>query len=198
MNPDHALFFRYHRLQHCCIPLLSPAAPVETEIFHFFPLLPPEIRLKIWQIVTQEPRVVELSCVFVSSNQQTGGQWFTHSPPPVIFSICCESRAVGLYEYELLKFEEKQIGRDWGTLYVNWENDCIWLCNDLSATWAKDLLTKNEQMKGKLKRLCIGRDLWKSLNPLMGLRQGNMAILRTKPTNVVESLAALESIQFHS
>jgi len=83
-------------------------------------------------------------------------------------------------------------------VYVNWERDCIWLCNDLSSIWARDFLGKNEQARRKLKRLSVGKNLWKALNPMMGLEQAQLRGMKSYATNVVDNLRALESIEFHS
>ena len=102
---------------------------------------------------------------------------------------------MGSFEFERLEFGKKQIGREWGPLYVNWDRDCIWLCNDLSAAWARDLLSKNEQVRRKLRKLSVGKNLWKALNPLMGLEDAVVAGMKSKSTNVVVNLRALDSLE---
>ncbi|KAG9243956.1 hypothetical protein BJ878DRAFT_97044 [Calycina marina] len=127
MHPDHALFFRYHRHQHCSVSVFPPL-PTITERFMFFSLLPPELRLKIWHTIAPELQAVELFCMFVSSNMQTGGSWFTHNKPPILFRVCSESRALAFFEYEQLLFSRDQVNQRWQTLYINWERDSICFC----------------------------------------------------------------------
>lgn len=198
MHPDHALFFQYHRFQHCVLNVLPPTPPRSSDKFILFPLLPPELRLKIWQTIAQEPQTIELSCMFVSSNMSTGGRWFTHNSPPIIFSVCSESRAAAYYEYTLLDFSPEQIGQRWQTVFINWERDTLWLCNDLSATWAKDLFGKNEQLKENLKNLSVGENLWKAINPMGDGTATSPTGLKTKATDVVGKLRVLKGVEFHS
>jgi hypothetical protein len=214
VSSSPVIYFMYHHYQHCAIQAGSISSTKSTDIFTLFPLLPTEIRLNIWHTIAADPQTVELSCTPISSCFPKG-RWFSHNKPSVLFAICSESREVALKEYIPLKFSPDQIGIPWSILYINFARDTLWLCNDLSLLWAKDLLEKNEQLKEKLRFLVVGESLWRSLNqtvaalPSFGMlnqlaavgfasvREG-MEPAGIQLTAVSRCLLALEEVEFHS
>ncbi|KAH8596138.1 hypothetical protein B0O99DRAFT_621107 [Bisporella sp. PMI_857] len=203
-STNSLIYFMYHHYQHCSIGACPPPPIKSRSSFTLFPLLPPELRLKIWEMIASEPQTVELSCTPTSS-YLPDGRWFSHNKAPILFSICSESRAVAFAEYEQLKFSPGQMGSPWDTIYVNWERDTLWLCNDLWPMLAKDLLRKNEQLKDNLKKLAIGRNLWRVVNQnIVMYRTGASALGLTMDgvdsslKNATTGLKALADIKFHS
>src|ERR1700723_1115304 len=126
MCSTRAIYFMYHHYQYC-LGTKEPYIPPSPDSFPLFPLLPPELRLKIWQTVADEPRNVELCCTPTASNIPEG-RWFTHTKPPIAFQICSESREVALMRYSVLKFSPDQIGLPTKSkLYINFVSETLWL-----------------------------------------------------------------------
>jgi hypothetical protein len=192
--------FMSNHYQHCIMHEKQSTKPSSSsEAFTLFPLLPPEIRVKIWEAAAAEPHTVELSCTpVVASIPQ--GRWFSHSKPPTIFHVNAESRAVALREFSVLTFSPGQIGLPPGIIYINFSSGCLWLCADLAAEWARNLLEKSEQLKVGLKFLVVNRQLWNGLNPVTVIPPGTPAIMSKWETssNVSGALKALEVVRFHS
>lgn len=73
---------------------------IESQLGHFnafavFPLLPTEVRLKIWGFAARVPRVIELrpmehACVCHPNDCP----WYTTTPPPALAHTCVEAREV--------------------------------------------------------------------------------------------------------
>lgn len=191
----------YHHGQHCIATQGPRPSPKPTDSFTLFPLLPAELRLKVWELAAREPQTVELSCTPTSSYLPKG-RWFSHNKPPIVLSVCSESREVALREYSVLKFCPDQIGNPWPRLYINFEVDTLWLCSDLCQLWARDLLEKNEQLKTSLRSLVVNENLWKQLNHTM-LTPG-ISVMALSGTGlggepqeaVVGYLKALENLRF--
>jgi hypothetical protein len=134
MSEIRLIYFMYHHYQHCVISNAKPMPPSSTESFTLFPLLPIELRLKIWECVTEHPNTVELSCTPTAS-YLPDGRWFSHSKPPIIFQICSESRAVAMARYELLTFSPDVVGIPCKAgLYINFDVDTLWVCSDMHAS----------------------------------------------------------------
>jgi len=196
------MYFMYHHAQHCSISAGPPPPAKSTDSFTLFPLLPAELRLKIWQTIAAERQIIELSCTPTSPNLPTG-RWFSHTKTPIIFSVCSESRSVAVSEFTLLQFSPDQIGVPRQSLYINWSRDTLWLCNDLSSVWAKDLLEKNEQIQAQLRFLAISESLWKTLNQSSASssptgRVPGMVRSDSPLLDVKGNLRALENVKFHS
>jgi hypothetical protein len=186
--------FMYNHSQYCSIHEEQSINP-SLELFTLFPLLPPELRVKIWEEAAAEPHTVELSCTpIVSSIPQ--GRWFSHSRPPTMFHINKESRAVALREFAVLTFSPGQIGLPPSTIYINFSSGTLWLCADLAAEWARNLLEKNEQLQIGLRSLVVNEQLWNRLNPVTDTPSGTPAIMTS--SNVSRVLKALEDVRFHS
>ncbi|CAG8962146.1 hypothetical protein HYFRA_00005192 [Hymenoscyphus fraxineus] len=81
---------------------LLPSNGLDTSTFTFFPKLPSELRLAIWDFAAfVEPRVVEFSSQLITPDDEPAciGYIFSRTPLPSILSICHESREVALRYY---------------------------------------------------------------------------------------------------
>ena len=202
MSSTKIIYFMYHHYQHCSIRATPPLPPKSPDSFTLFPLLPPELRLRIWEIVASEPRTVELSCTPTAS-YIPNGRWFSHSKPPIFFSVCSESRDVGLMEHSILEFPPEQMGIAWPKLYINFAVDTLWLCADLQVLWAKELFERSGQLKENLRYLAVNETMWKALNPLFftpgfAMADAGGTYVDKCPQGVRGSLRALEGVKFHS
>jgi hypothetical protein len=91
--------------------------------FHLFPLLPPELRRKIWQHALPE-QIIEASICF------RDGAWYTYSTKPqkkldartrpVLFSVNVESRELCLEQYVL--FANTYIHSTLDILFLSWHH----------------------------------------------------------------------------
>jgi hypothetical protein len=86
-----------------------------TPKFHLFPLLPPEIRIKIWKLNVQEPRVVTIKCVFV-----LGTTLKAKNSNPGALRVNREAREIALREgsFEFANILTKAV-------YFNFERDTL-------------------------------------------------------------------------
>jgi 2EXR family len=199
MSEIRLIYFMYHHYQHCFLskkPLMSPPS---NESFTLFTLLPKELRLQIWEVVAEEPNTVELSCTPTASCLPDG-RWFSHSKPPTIFRICSESRAVAMARYDVLTFSPDVVGIPLKTqLYINFSVDTLWVCSDMHIKWARMLLSKNGQLKEKLRFLAVSEKVWKDLNQTDLTPGSGGGVLPWLPpmTAVVCELKALEDVKFH-
>jgi hypothetical protein len=71
--------------------------PPKEEIFVFFPNLPAELRLQVWQYVASFERVVEIQGI----NRTIGIRHGASPRPPAILHVCHESRYEALKVYKL-------------------------------------------------------------------------------------------------
>ena len=191
------IYFMYHHTHHCVIPR-EKRITASKDSFTVFPLLPTELRLKIWEAVAEDPRVVELTCTPTASRIPEG-RWFSHSKAPVIFRICAESRYIALQKFEVLKFHPDQIGIPPSiTLYINFASESLHLCGDLQTAWARDLLEKNEQLKEKLRFIVVKENLWQDLNQVQFTPVWGYGSKEEPPQAVRGGLTALVDVKFHS
>jgi hypothetical protein len=131
MSEISLIFFMYHHSQHCVLSKKGLMPPLSTDSFTLFPLLPMELRLKIWEAATEDPNNLELSCTPTAS-YLPDGRWFSHSKPPIIFQVCSESRSVAMRCYDVLTFSPDVVGIPCKTqLYINFDVDTLWICADM-------------------------------------------------------------------
>jgi len=143
---------------------IMSSRPLQT--FTLFPLLPPELRLKIWQKLAAQPHTLELGRTSTDANGPQG-QWFSRSQPPAIFSVCSESRAAALHLFSALTFSDGQTGLPCRKpLYINFETGTLCIGSDFHPKLAEDLLFRNAQLKESLKYLAISSKLWTVINPV--------------------------------
>ncbi|RDA91510.1 hypothetical protein CP533_4586 [Ophiocordyceps camponoti-saundersi (nom. inval.)] len=98
-NPDHALNTMRH--------IDDASASNKSGHFHLFPLLPPELRLKIWNMSLPPARLVPIRCSAASPSfhekqgpSRGDAPGFTSNAPiPVNLHVCAESRAEALKRY---------------------------------------------------------------------------------------------------
>jgi hypothetical protein len=202
MSPTAVTYFMYQHHQHCSIRAGPPIAPKSPDSFTLFPLLPPEIRLKIWETIGSEPNIVELSRTPTAAPIPES-RWFSHSKPPILFTICSESREAALKTYSTLDFPPEQKGIPWPKLYINFAVDTLWLCSDLHVLWARDLLEQSDRLKSKLRSLAIDETVWKALNPVIftpgfAMTLPGISFAGGCPEGVRGGLKALEDLKFHS
>ncbi|KAF8858263.1 hypothetical protein BDZ45DRAFT_399636 [Acephala macrosclerotiorum] len=193
------IYFMYRHCQFCVSAKEHTPEP-SPDSFTLFPLLPFELRLKIWHFIANTPRTVELTCTPTASHLPEG-RWFSHSKSPVIFRICSESRTIAQSQYSVLDFPSEQLGLPCSTpLRINFAADTLWLCGDLQSEWAWDLLEKNEQLKEKLRFLAVREKLWKALNQteLTPVPDAHLSGRAETPRKYVYSgLKAIEDVKFH-
>ncbi len=72
--------------------------------FHLFPTLPGELRLRIWEIVIRNPRVVNISCRKGVDRRfeikRYAEAFLSTTPPPAPINTCRESRFEALSTYK--------------------------------------------------------------------------------------------------
>lgn len=95
--------------------------------FHLFSTLPQEIRLKIWDMATEEQRIVKLKRMALSI---FGGLTYSTPHPPVL-QACAESREVGLKRYTLafgrpLKCDSDPPRQHSARIHFNFDNDFLY------------------------------------------------------------------------
>lgn len=81
--------------------LSSHSGQLETSTmtsFHYFPLLPPELRVHIWKLSVQ-PRVVD---IYINSKEEDP-PIHSSTQPPAILQACHEARNQGLYEKAFIR-----------------------------------------------------------------------------------------------
>ncbi|KFY00712.1 hypothetical protein O988_03141 [Pseudogymnoascus sp. VKM F-3808] len=81
--------------------LTTATTTITDKTFTLFPLLPPELRLKIWQIALSIPRLVVISSTTnVVSDRYTDAIFVDNPPLPLCFLACRESRDAALQRYK--------------------------------------------------------------------------------------------------
>ncbi|KAH8602948.1 hypothetical protein B0O99DRAFT_604744 [Bisporella sp. PMI_857] len=94
--------------------------------FTSFPLLPYEIRLRIWEFIAPGPRTVQVS--YHANYKQFNGRasaafdgWISKTPIPTILHICHESRVEALKSFQLAfgTYFHKP------TIYLNFDMDTV-------------------------------------------------------------------------
>ena len=166
MYPSSLIFSIQHQHRHCVIVKGTAIHVKAIRSFESFPLLPPEIRLAIWDTIASEPRNVELSCT-PNSPGRPHGQWFSHTRPPILTAICSESRSYALLHYSVLTFPMGLLGQPCEkTVYIDFKSEALWLCGDLHPKWAADFLSRSEQLHQKLKHLAVHAFLWRMLEAM--------------------------------
>jgi hypothetical protein len=91
--------------------------------FHLFPMLPSELRLKIWNLALSTPRVVTISCEreMLDRTRRFARSFVSQSAVPALLHTCRESRFEGLSTYTpLFKTDASPI-----YTYVSFEHDTI-------------------------------------------------------------------------
>lgn len=198
MFPDPLRFAIMHQRRHCILnkePAPPKSRPMDS--FTLFRHLPPELRIKIWQTIASVRKYVEIGCI--ASLEEPSGRWFTHSPTPILLSICQESRIFALSYYSPLGFFEGQLGIQCQTrMYINFASEALWLCGDLHERWAINLLSKNHQLQEQLKYLVIDSWLWEKLKATDSGTNADEDCYWPEVEGFISRLAMLEDVSFHS
>lgn len=130
---------------------LEPTQQVRSAIFHLFPKLPTELRLKIWNILI--PRAVTF---------HAGG-----GPPPAVLSVCRESRNETYKQYSTeflrpLPFQVDIIRGAKSAVFINYDVDTFNISSVQSGARkrAAGLFLTAQQLYpgylGKVKRIMVG------------------------------------------
>ena len=116
-----------------------------------------------------------------------------------MFQVNVESRAIALREFSVLSFSPGQIGIPPKNVYINFSSGSLWLCADLLAEWARNLLETNEQLKTQLKSLVVKERLWRELNPILHVPPNIPDIMAKwqQSNSVYGALEALVDVRFH-
>jgi hypothetical protein len=97
----------------------------ELQTFHLFPLLPTELRLKIWEH-TILPRVLKITSAsdpLLILSDTRDRRYRTPTPPPTILHVCQESRDISLSTYTLgFASEEFEV-----SIYIDYEIDSVYI-----------------------------------------------------------------------
>jgi hypothetical protein len=99
--------------------------------FPQFPRLPQEIRLKIWDMVTDEPRAVIIRGRLGDSH----GGLRSPTPPPAALHVCLESREVALKKYELV-FSARYLFDYPARIWFNFSKDMVYFRNRGEDGWS--------------------------------------------------------------
>ena len=98
------------------MPMSTPST------FHPFPLLPSELRIKVWNFVVSVPRVVTVSCEKEKiRTRRIAKSFVSQTAVPALLHTCRESRHEGLLTYTpAFKTETSP-----NYIYVSFEHDAI-------------------------------------------------------------------------
>ncbi|KAK4226010.1 hypothetical protein QBC38DRAFT_510695 [Podospora fimiseda] len=150
--------------------------------FHLFPLLPPELRLKIWNL-SFLPRTIELHSRRIhyadTEDYRSGGspKWKSNSSNPASLSVCIESRIAALEHYTVCLPLDSRLSDSGDTagrvVYFNLQHDTVALLGDLNFTrlnklldWFRDQECQNQKRKRRkgyiagLRRLAMSTAPW--------------------------------------
>ncbi|RHZ67379.1 2EXR domain-containing protein [Aspergillus thermomutatus] len=72
---------------------------LDTSNFHFFPLLPPEIRLRIWSFVLSTPRIIPIERGIHPTSRRYAQAFTSPVPNPVLLRVNHEARSEALRAY---------------------------------------------------------------------------------------------------
>jgi hypothetical protein len=106
------------------------------EGFPQFPRLPQELRLKIWDVVTDEPRAVAIRLIYDMNGIPTRG-FRSPTPVPAALHVCMESRETALKKYELsFSGHSAYYSLDYpARIWFNFEKDMVYFRNRGTIGW---------------------------------------------------------------
>jgi hypothetical protein len=137
--------------------------------FTLFPKLPVELRLKIWRAALPGPRIIEAYYDYEESvnGDISDGVIRTNQPPPVLLSVCHESREETLRKYITIckpeNFREVEhchllMGPSKDTLFIPYAN------SNLSEHYLQATLVwgdfYSEEALDKIRYFAIDTDVW--------------------------------------
>ncbi len=92
-SPEDALTHR-RRTQKCDVSA--------GRAFPKFSRLPKELRLRVWEMAAEQPRVVVIHSAKREEGDETPPGFISSSPPPAVLHVCAESRGMALTRYSVL------------------------------------------------------------------------------------------------
>ena len=117
--------------------------------FHLFPMLPSELRIKIWNIALLLPRVVTVSCKKERLNRTRHFTkcFVSQTPAPVLLHVCRESRLEGFLTYV------SAFKTDTSPMYtfVSFENDIIQCADSMLESMGEDEVARVQSMIWEVK-----------------------------------------------
>jgi hypothetical protein len=123
-------------------------------MFHLFTNLPSELRIKIWQHASPEPRIVPV--LFNHTMQQ----YTSTSEPPALLHVCVESRTVLLYTYTNLILSPKYPS----VVFVDFARDTIFFKHlDCSPDGDLALDLARSPHSNQIQNCAIESNLWEVL-----------------------------------
>ncbi|EAW10137.1 2EXR domain-containing protein [Aspergillus clavatus NRRL 1] len=111
-----------------------------TTTFHLFPLLPPELRLRIWSLLLSTPRNIPIACQRgIHPNSRRFARFFTTPTlPPPLLHVNHESRTEALRIYTA-QFQTAYSPR---SIYIAFDRDVLQLPEDVLAYLGADELDR--------------------------------------------------------
>ncbi|KAI1464484.1 uncharacterized protein F4812DRAFT_156402 [Daldinia caldariorum] len=115
--------------------------------FTLFPLLPPELRMKIWREAFQ-PRVVEIHPQRDADDSYAQPKWVSNSDNPAVTSVCFESRALALEHFTvLLPVYKPQLGIPVPRcLYFSPASDMLAIIGQVRFPWLSEIFQTVRQL----------------------------------------------------
>ena len=147
---------------------LTSNVPISSEVhFILFPMLPVELRLRIWRMALPAPRIVEVYLGYVPAADMgpSTNLLRANTPPPTLMSVNFESRSVALEKYWLRFGKENAAGINpridpaEDTIFVSW------LLSDFGSR-VQDLANGkvwSEEAKESIRYLAIDERTWRDL-----------------------------------
>lgn len=134
MQQKYLLLNRHHAAQ-STNPVVGPTFPL-------FPLLRPELRVKVWKLSCHVPRVHQITVDEEPTNEEPGDAdwrmaWHCNTPPPSVIHACRESRVEALRIYQMLRDVAPTTPYS-PSLYIGYFNfnaDILWIKDD---DWPED------------------------------------------------------------
>jgi len=154
-------------------PTKSPPESSTVSRFGFFPMLPVELRLKIWRTALSGPRIVEVYLGKMSDkvSSKTCKQCIkVNTPPPALMQVCWESREVVLEKYWLQFCHESvdnrlaRIDPAEDTIYIPWSS----LNSQIPQEDLANGTLWSQEARESLKFMAIDERVWSGLRGFEG------------------------------
>ena len=95
--------------------------------FTLFPKLPAELQLKVWNLITNQPRLIEMENIKGGGRRTNSIQVTIQSRgPPTVLSVCHESRIESLKAYTKVSFNKYEKPEQNQSIYYNPEVDIVY------------------------------------------------------------------------
>ncbi|KUJ24159.1 uncharacterized protein LY89DRAFT_744887 [Mollisia scopiformis] len=134
-----------------CDPTSMLVPPKSSRDFTSFCLLPPELRLKIWDLIIAQPRIIEIFWEYLG--------WSIICNLPIATAICSESRGRALEKYDIIRCDA--YGPDNGVTraYINYDVDVVYFNPNehISQSHGNALIEKNLCFRPEILARRLGR-----------------------------------------